>query len=236
MTSMTNVGFPLRVGNLAVANFPAAGGGANAPQGSPGVELAAITSYVITPTTIVTTAVAAAQAVAGAGNLNLNGTLATAGVVTFDVPRAFQMVSANAGDTTQSVTVTGRDVYGVPMTETRTLNGTTVVFGQKAFSVITQVAVSAATAGNVSMGNSDVFGLPIRALTRGFVMTAWDNAQVTTGTFVGAVTTSPATATTGDVRGTYVPPTASNGTRQLIATIIATNPNDLTATLGVTQA
>lgn len=236
MTSMTNVGFPLRVGNLSVANFPAAGGGATAPQGSPGVETAAITSYVITPTTIVTTAVAAAQAVAGAGNLTLNGTLATAGVVTFGVPRAVQIVSTNAGDTTQTATFTGRDVYGAPMTQTLTFNGTTPVFGTKAFSVITQVAISAAMTGNASAGDSDILGLPIRTLSRGFIQTFWDTAYVTTGTYVAAVTTSPATATTGDVRGTFVPPTASNGTRQLIATIIATNPNDQLSTLGVTQA
>jgi hypothetical protein len=237
MTSMTNVGFPLRVGNLAVANFPAAGGGATAPQGSPGVELAAITSYVITPTTIVTTAVAAAQAVAGAGNLTLNGTLATAGLVTFGVPRAVQIVSTNAGDTTQTATFTGKDYYGVAMTETVTFNGTTAVFGKKAFKTISQVAISAAMTGNASAGDSDVFGLPIRVDSRGYVLTTfWDTAHVHTGTFVAAVTTSPATATTGDVRGTYTPPTASNGTRQLIASIVATNPNDQLTTLGVTQA
>ncbi len=235
MTSMTNVGFPLRVGNLAVANFPAAGGGATAPQGSPGVETAAIVPYIITPSTIVTTAVAAAQAVAGAGNLTLNGTLATAGVATFGVPRAVQIVSTNAGDTTQIATVTGRDMYGSPMSQAITFNGTTPVFGTKAFSVVTQVAISAAMAGNASVGDSDVLGLPIRSLGRGFVQTAWDNAQVTTGTYVAAVT-SAATTTTGDVRGTFLPPSASNGVRQLVALIIATNPNDQLTTLGVTQA
>lgn len=237
MTSMTNVGFPLRVGNLTVANFPVAGGGATAPQGSPGVDAAVISMYAITPTTIVTTAVAAAQAVAGAGNLTLNGTLAVAGVVTFDVPRAVQIVSTNAGDTTQTATFIGKDVYGVPMSQTITFNGTTAVLGTKAFKTITQVAISAALTGNASAGNSDVFGLPIRADSRGYVLTTfWDAAHVHTGTFVAAVTTSPATATTGDVRGTYTPPTASNGTRQLIASIVATNPNDLLQTLGVTQA
>lgn len=236
MTSMTNVGFPLRVGNLSVANFPAAGGGATAPQGSPGVETAAIVYYDIVPTTIVTTAVAAAQAVAGAANLNLNGTLATAGVVTFDVPRAVQIVSSNAGDTTQTATFTGRDVYGVPMSEAVAFNGVTPVFGKKAFKTITQVAISAAMAGNASSGNSDVLGLPIRTDSRGYIQTFWDTAYVTTGTYVAAVTTSPATTTTGDVRGTLIPPTASNGTRRLVVTIIATNPNDQLTTLGVTQA
>jgi hypothetical protein len=232
---MTNVGFPLRVGNLAVASFPAAGGGATAPQGSPGVELAALTYYDIVPTTIVTTAVAAAQPVAGAGNLTLNGTLATAGVVTFDVPRAVQIDTSDAANTTQTATVTGSDVYGAPMTETIAFNGTTAVFGLKAFKTITQVAISAAITGNVNVGNSDVFGLPIRALSRGYVQTFWDSAYVTNGTFAAGVT-STATATTGDVRGTFLPPSASNGTRQLIATIIAVNPNDQVATLGVTQA
>jgi len=236
MTSMTNVGFPLRVGNLTVANFPVAGGGATAPQGSPGVDTAVISVYAITPTTIVTTAVAAAQAVAGAANLTLNGTLATAGLVTFGVPRAVQIVSTNAGDTTQTATFTGKDYYGVAMTETVTFNGTTPVFGKKAFKTISAVAISAAMTGNASAGDSDVLGLPIRTDSRGYLQTFWDTAFVTTGTYAAAVTTSPATATTGDVRGTFLPPSASNGTRQLIAYITATNPNDQLTTLGVTQA
>jgi hypothetical protein len=53
--------------------------------------------------------------------------------------------------------------------------------------------------------------------------------------------TTPATSTTGDVRGTYVPSTATNGVKRLVVVIalpgIAAGPNATrTGALGVTQA
>jgi len=61
-----------------------------------------------------------------------------------------------------------------------------------------------------------------------------------TGTFVAA-DTATATTTTGDVRGTYVPGTASDGINRTVMGIllpgIAVGPNATrTGALGVTQA
>jgi hypothetical protein len=58
----------------------------------------------------------------------------------------------------------------------------------------------------------------------------WDNTLAQdAGTFVAADATSPATASTGDVRGTYVPSGSSNGSKRLVVwmhlTAIQCGPN-----------
>lgn len=195
-----------------------------------------------TPAALAATAVCAAQAVAAAGNAVINGTKASAGSVVFEAAspffaRAVSVVSSAAGDTTQVVTITGTDIYGAPMTQALTLNGTTTVSGTKAFKTITQVAVSAALAGNLSVGDTDIIGLPYRALNRSVVQMFWDTAFFTTGTFVAGVTAT-ATPTTGDVRGTFVPPTATNGSRRLAFwfNFPYNHPGSVNELIGVTQA
>jgi hypothetical protein len=104
------------------------------------------------------------------------------------------------------------------------------------------VAGSAITAGNTFTA-SQAIGYNITA--GGTVFTGGDgvvelnvtNNDVAGGAFVGAVTTSPATQTTGDVRGTITTPSASDGTKRL--TVFWTPlPSNLTTTaglVGVTQ-
>ncbi len=188
------------------------------------------------------TAVCAAQAVAAAGNATINGASASGGVATFDYARAVNVDSSNVGDTTQTVTVTGTDYWGQAQTEEIALNGTTLVAGQKAFKTITQVAVSAALAGNLTVGNEDIFGLPYRVTDAGYLFrVGWAGALAEdAGTFVAA-DTATATATTGDVRGTYAPSSAANGTRRLVIGIALTasqaGPNATqTAAVGVIPA
>ena len=208
----------------------------NGTANQPGVFMSPINVYDIVPIALSATAVAAAQAVAGAGNLTINGGQASGGVATFLVARCVSIVSSNAGDTTQTATVTGTDVYGIPMTETIAFNGTTTVNGKKAFKTVTRVAISAALAGNASVGTTDIFGLPIRADSRNYVLTAWNGAFVTTGTFVAADTTSPATATTGDVRGTFAVPNAADGVKRLTLWVFVVDDDTQTGLYGVAQA
>jgi hypothetical protein len=170
------------------------------------------------PTLAVTTAIAAAQAVAAAGNLTINGTLASGGIATNDVPRSLQMVSTNAGDTTQTVTAYGTDTLGRLVMETRTLNGTTIVNFQKAFKTVTRVAVSAALTGNISVGNNAVLGLPVRIRTGDVVMLRESQAAAEIGTIVAGDLTTPS-ATTGDPCGTLTTTTALNGTRIFTALV-----------------
>lgn len=199
-----------------------------ASSGNPGVigqgvgPLGRTYIFDIVPATLSATAVCAAQAVAAAGNATINGASASGGVATFDYARAFTVVSSGAGDTTQTVTITGTDYYGQTQTQRLTLNGTTTVTSTKTFKTITQVAVSAALAGNLSVGNANVFGLPYRVTDAGYLLrTGWDNVVADNGgTFVAADATSPATNLTGDVRGTFAPSgNAANGSRRLVIAI-----------------
>lgn len=194
------------------------------------------------PATKSATAVCAAQAAAAAGGLSINGASASGGVATFDYARAVNVNSSNIGNTTQSITVTGTDYWGQAQTETIALNGTTVVAGKKAFKTVTGVTVSAAITGTIFVGNEDIFGLPYRVTDAGYLFrVGWAGALAEdAGTFVAA-DTATATATTGDVRGTYAPSSAANGTRRLVIGIALTasqaGPNATqTAAVGVVPA
>jgi len=199
----------------------------------PGVPVSPMFVYDVTPVALDADGICAQQTLAAAGNALLNGALASGGTVTLDVPR--NVIVDAAGAATAVLTITGTDVYGVPMSEAITLNGTTAVAGKKAFKTITSVAASAA-ATDFFVGTGDVFGLPFRADSRNYCLTAWNGAFVTTGTFVAAVTTSPATTTTGDVRGTFAPADAADGSKQLTVWMYIENPDTVTGLYGVTQA
>lgn len=218
--------------------------GGNPGQIGQGVgPLGRVYIYDVVPLTASATAVCAAQAVAAAGNATINGGQATAGVATFAVARNVVVVSSNAGDTTQTVTVTGTDFYGQTQTQAIALNGTTSVGSLKAFKTITQVAVSAAMTGNLSVGTGNVFGLPFKVTNAGYLLrTGWDNAVAdNAGTFVAA-DSATATASTGDVRGTFAPSgSAPDGARRLVIAIgltaIQVGPNATQAgAIGVTPA
>ena len=72
------------------------------------------------------------------------------------------------------------------------------------------------SASTVSVGTADVFGFPLRADAFAYVPIYWNNTLITASTgFVAAVTTDPATVSTGDVRGTYAVQTASDDTKKL---------------------
>lgn len=204
----------------------------NGTASQPGVYMSPINVYDIVPAALVTNGICAQQTLAAAGNATLNGSLASGGVATLDVPR--NVIIDAAGAATAVLTITGTDVYGIPMSEAITLNGTTAVAGKKAFKTITRVAASAA-ATDFFVGTGDVFGLPIDANTRNYVLTAWNGAFVTTGTFVGADATT-ATTTTGDVRGTYAVPDAADASKRLTLWVFVLDDDTQTGLYGVAQA
>lgn len=160
-----------------------------------------------------------------------------------DVPRAISFTTS-ADMSAVSVTVTGYDVYGQKMTQTLALGASaTTVNTTKAFMYVTSIVASATDGtNNVSVGTADIFGLPYAALDAGYVIPKWAEAlAIDAGTFVAAVTTDPATATTGDVRGTYAPSSASDGTRRLVVwqhlpAAAAGSSATLVGAYGVTQA
>src|SRR5215472_242101 len=164
------------------------------------------------------------------------------------IARALRYVSGTAGDTTQTLTVRGYDLYSQPMSEVITLNGTTTVTGKKAFKYVFSITPSANT-GAISVGTTDIIGMPILVPNQIGVSTPgvsgwpmvwiyWGNPpvaiNVSTG-FLTGDTTSPATATTGDVRGTWLLSSASNNASELVITQFIT-PWQVNPTAGLSAA
>ena len=165
-------------------------------------------------------------------------------VVQLDVPRAVATTTGAGTPTSRNVTISGFDVYGQPMSEviaTGTVQSTTVN-GKKAFFQIRSITISGSPVVTVAVGTTDILGIPVRVTNAGYLArVGWENALADdAGTFVAA-SVATATTTTGDVRGTLVPSTATNGAKRLVVGIllpaIAVGPQATrTGALGVTQA
>jgi len=201
----------------------------------------------VIPQAAITNNIAASQAPSGAGSLTLtagtsaksvvlnNGTT----VIQLDLPRA---IKVNCSTTARAFTVSGYDYYGQSMTETITVAvAGTAVTGKKAFFQVSGVTIAGSATAAV-VGTSDVLGIPVRVFNVAYVASVKSNNTLAqdAGTFVAADMTT-ASATTGDVRGTYTPATASDGTVRTVMTIalpgIAVGPNATrVGALGVTQA
>lgn len=148
----------------------------------------------------------ASQAATAASGLatGINGALASDGVATFDVPR--NVVAAWTG--TAVLTVTGTDAKGAVLVES-SASGTSLA-GKKAFKTVTGISVSANVTG-LTVGTGDVLGLPMfLAHTTDVIKELEDDAVPTGGTIVAGDQTT-ATATTGDINGTYDPNSACDG-------------------------
>lgn len=147
-------------------------------------------------------------------------------------------ITSVGDDSAATFSVVGYDLYGYPLVETITGANATVASGVKAFKYITSVTPAGTLSGsNVSVGTGDVIGLPLRADYFGHVRLVYNDAAITASTGFTAAVTSTATATTGDVRGTYALQTASNGTRRLIAYVhpSVANISSSTGLYGVSQ-
>lgn len=162
--------------------------------------------------------VATSQAITlvGAG-ATINGALASGGVADLGLTGR-NVVAAWTG--TAVMTVTGKDIFGNTIVES-SASGVAMT-GKKAFKTITSVKVSAdVTAATVGTGN--VLGLPVRLPAAGNIIRELENgATATAGTTVGALASSTkSTATTADVRGTYVPNSTPDGSKgfQLICAL-----------------
>jgi hypothetical protein len=180
-----------------------------------------ITGY-STPTTYILTAVTTTTA-------TLTTTAGAAVVTTAGTPTG---LTYTLGAAPQTITITGYDYYGQPMSEAITSSSavSTAVNGKKAFFQIVSVATSGATGTALTVGTTDILGFPVRVFNVAYLASVKSNNTLAqdAGTFVAA-DTATATTTTGDVRGTYVPATASNGIVRTIAGIllpaIAVGPN-----------
>ena len=201
----------------------------------------------VIPQAAVTNNIALSQTAAAAGAVTLTAGTSVKSVVRndgttvvqLDLPRA---VKVNCSTTARAFTVSGYDYYGQAMSEVITVaTAGTAVTGKKAFFQISGATI-AGSATAVLIGTSDVLGLPVRVFNVAHVISVKSNSTLAqdAGTFVAA-DTAVATTGTGDVRGTYVPTTASDGTVRTVMAIslpaIAVGPNATrVGALGVTQA
>lgn len=169
----------------------------------------------------------------------INGSIGYA----LDLPRALIITIGTGTIANRTITISGFDYYGQPMSEdiaTGTVQSTTKT-GKKAFYIVTSITTTGAVGGTVAVGTTDILGFPVRVFNVAYLASVKSNNTLAqdTGTFVAA-DTATATTTTGDVRGTYTPATASDGIVRTVAGIllpgIAVGPNAVrTGALGVTQ-
>lgn len=127
---------------------------------------------------------------------------------------------------TAILTVTGVDYYGNVVVE-KSASGTSLT-GVKAFKTITSIAVSANVTG-LTVGTGDVLGFPVRVPAAGRIIKELeDGAAATAGTVVGGLALdTESTATSADVRGTYDPNSACDGSKGFIVTCLLPSPEFL---------
>jgi len=149
-------------------------------------------------------------------------------------------VTGSASATGGNITIAGYDIYGMPMSEVIAAPASaTTVNGKKAFKYIASVTPAFTDAHNYSIDTTDIIGLPLRSDFFGDVAINYNATGITASTgYVAAVTTSPATTTTGDVRGTYALQSAADGSKRLMVRqfVLAANMGSIPGLFGVTQA
>lgn len=245
---MTAVFDRLRVGNAP----PPANADAKVPPQS-GAPTSPLFVYSCAPAAAANNQIALNQTVSG-GSFTLTAgsgaslvTIQGVSYVDLGSARTLQLASPSASTAAVAVVINGLEETvlsdgslgaGAAMSESITSpSGAGVTNGRKAFRYIRSATVAGNTVSSVSIGTRDVFGMPLAVLDGGDVYLAWNGVPITVSSALTlADTTSPATTTTGDVRGTWgPPPSAAQGTRRLYAYIYARNPDTYQGVYGVTQ-
>jgi len=162
----------------------------------------------------------------------LDGTLASGGAVTLDVPRT--LIVTGTGADTETVTITGTDIYGEALVEVITLNAATPVEGLKAFKTVTSAILSGAIDADIDVGTTDTIGLPYRLADASDLGAVWfDSVQEATAPTIIAGDDTTATATTGDTRGTLLLNSAANTKQTYVYLAVDASTKD--AMVGITQ-
>lgn len=99
------------------------------------------------------TAVCASQTPAGAGDLTINGGLASGGVATLDSQRRVTITSAG-NDSGNTFTLYGTNDEGNPISEAITGPNTTTVTSVMSYKTVTRVVISGAAVGAITVGSS----------------------------------------------------------------------------------
>ena len=128
-------------------------------------------------------ALAASQVVGdGGGNLTLDGSSTSGGSATFAVAERVAITSVG-DDSGVTFTVTGTDMFGRAQTDVITGGNATTATGSKYFATITQIAASAQTAGNLTVGTA------LENVTGNVTQTSylWTDSATLTGVVDGTV-------------------------------------------------
>lgn len=104
-------------------------------------------------------AVAAAQPLAAAGNLLINGSAATGGVATLDSQRRISILSSG-NDSALNWTVYGTNQAGLVISEVVAGGNAVAVATTQDFLTVTRISGSGATAGTVQVGTSGIGSTP----------------------------------------------------------------------------
>lgn len=217
--------------------------GVRAGQGTGPPVLARMATLNFVPPTLDRDGICQAQVRTGAGNLTLNGALYNASTA-----RAYIDAGTQSRGRCLGVYSAGNlsallfRAYGFDRNGKRLVasvaagpNNSTVVI-PKAFWIVDRVWVSGTIGTNVEVGTFDRFGLPMRVLQAAQIAhVGWSTTLARdAGTLVAGDTTSPATTATTDVRGTYQPSSAADGTKRLAIAIIP-DMTDKASQFGVKQ-
>lgn len=208
--------------------------------GIQGVPISPIRMHTVVP---ITGTLAALQTVTSANfTLSSAGGITTTtigGVLYYDLgtPRTLVFTGGATPQTAIVMFISGKDNYLQTLTQTMTgPTGTGTAETLKAFQYVAGVFASGNTTSTISIAVGDRFGLPFCVTSVDFAYFSWAGTKVTSSTgFSGAVTTSPSTATLGDVRGLYSVSSASDGVKRFTAHITINDPDSVTSAYGVQQ-
>lgn len=169
------------------------------------------------------------------------------GVTVYDIvgqagERSVRTVAAGGagGAGANTVTVLGLDMYEVPVTATfaGATSGNTVESNKTMRYVISASVTGSATGSGISFGVGDKIGFPYRVDSPSdFIVTNSGTVVTANGTgFTAADTTSAATATSNNVRGSYTLQTATNGANVQTFWIYPRDVDSTNGLFGVPQA
>lgn len=153
------------------------------------------------------------------------------------ISRSIKISDSGSSDGAVTFAVVGLDIYGNVIHQTMTgVTSSAPQTSTKTFKAITSITPSTTTAGNVSVGFVETYGFPLRADNFGETVVSWNGIIADAATGFSAANASTASATTGDVRGTYATQTTSaNGNVQLVIQQLPKSWTNTTTLFGVPQ-
>jgi len=231
---MTQFSDGLRAGGVSYP--PAASGNLGVPLDyDPVQNIVPARSFSNTLATVQTVSGAAFTLTAGSGitRTSVNGTA----VYAFDVPRNILMTGNVSTVTAVNMNVVGFDYYGQSQTETFSgPTGTGTASTSKTYAAVVSITAAGDTTSAIAIGQGDRIGFAYAVADAGYVLISYSGNLITTSANIALADTATATAFTGDVRGAYTLPSASDGAKRLVVRYTIPSPNSKSLTYGVTPA